>query len=73
MLVSLSCAWCGCRYSAIAGAAARGRKDSSSSEEKEAKRLFPLGAREAWRCRCEREKVFWFFFSKKNRLLAFLA
>jgi len=46
------------------------RKDSSFSEEKEAKRLFPH-ARQAkagkfvaaslWR------KVFWFFFSKKNR------
>jgi hypothetical protein len=40
------------------------KKDSSFSEEKEAKRLFPYGAE---RPRAKRGKVFWFFFSKKNK------
>jgi hypothetical protein len=41
------------------------RKDSSFSEEKEAKRLFRPGARAGT---SKVGKVFWFFFSKKNVL-----
>jgi hypothetical protein len=40
-------------------------KDSSFSEEKEAKRLFRPGARTG---ASQVGKVFWFFFSKKNIL-----
>jgi hypothetical protein len=40
------------------------KQDSSFSEEKEAKRLFAFGAE---RPRAKRMKVFWFFFSKKNK------
>jgi hypothetical protein len=44
------------------------REESSFSEEKEAKRLLSIGRR-VLGCptpHCEIEKVFWFFFSKKN-------
>jgi hypothetical protein len=46
------------------------KQDSSFSEEKEAKRLF-IHLRRALtvQTRSNREKVFWFFFSKKNRFL----
>jgi hypothetical protein len=39
-------------------------KDSSFSEEKEAKRLLSVCGGD------RRGKVFWFFFSKKNRFLS---
>jgi hypothetical protein len=42
------------------------KQDSSFSEEKEAKRLFSIGARLPGRARRKGMKVFWFFFSKKN-------
>jgi hypothetical protein len=42
-------------------------QESSFSEEKEAKRLSPIAPGPAVR---KWGKVFWFFFSKKNRLLA---
>jgi hypothetical protein len=42
------------------------KEESSFSEEKEAKRLFRPGARAG---AGKVGKVFWFFFSKKNRLL----
>jgi hypothetical protein len=41
-------------------APSEGKEESSFSEEKEAKRLFPV-------CAAQKGiKVFWFFFSKKN-------
>jgi hypothetical protein len=40
------------------------KQDSSFSEEKEAKRLFLIGADGP---RSKGIKVFWFFFSKKNK------
>jgi hypothetical protein len=46
-----------------------GKERTSFSEEKEAKRLLLLGAFACQRPRPKRIKVFWFFFSKKNRLL----
>jgi hypothetical protein len=52
------------------GLVTRGRKDSSFSEEKEAKRLHPLARVLDARHACQRIKVFWFFFPKKNRFLA---
>jgi hypothetical protein len=44
------------------------RKDSSFSEEKEAKRLYPLARAPVAPHARKRTKVFWFFFSKKNML-----
>jgi hypothetical protein len=41
---------------------------SSFSEEKEAKRLYPMASHPPWRVRRKVGKVFWFFFSKKNIL-----
>jgi hypothetical protein len=50
----------------------KGRKQGPSfSEEKEAKRLFTLARAPDDRHACEKEKVFWFFFSKKNVLTFF--
>jgi hypothetical protein len=43
--------------------------ESSFSEEKEAKRLYEFAPRPSVDARCKVIKVFWFFFSKKNRLL----
>jgi hypothetical protein len=44
-------------------------KDSFFSEEKEAKRLYSIAPGSGCLARGKVEKVFWFFFSKKNRLL----
>jgi hypothetical protein len=46
------------------------KQESSFSEEKEAKRLFiHLGRDLTVQTRSNGKKVFWFFFSKKNRFL----
>jgi hypothetical protein len=46
-----------------------GQEDSSFSEEKEAKRLYPFTRVPVDWHACKRINVFWFFFSKKNRFL----
>jgi hypothetical protein len=46
-----------------------GKEESSFSEEKEAKRLYPFARAPGDRHACKRGKVFWFFFSKKNTLI----
>jgi hypothetical protein len=43
------------------------QKDSSFSEEKEAKRLHLFVQGYIGPVRIKRTKVFWFFFSKKNK------
>jgi hypothetical protein len=55
---------------ALEAGARKGKKESSFSEEKEAKRLFIHCAEADMLAGCEVMKVFWFFFSKKNRFLA---
>jgi hypothetical protein len=45
-----------------------GKKDSSFSEEKEAKRLLPVGAGRNWRAGAQTGKSFLVLFFKKERL-----
>jgi hypothetical protein len=57
---------------ALIGHCFGGRKDSSFCEQKEAKKLHPLAPASLVGVSCQRIKVFWFFFSKKNCFLACL-